>query len=279
MVDFVAVWLLQQAAAACTAFEGIFTSVSVREDAFKYDVGVRHAGAEGSRYAFAEAKATPRVDVAETPVFGTEFEHEGKSVKEPSVPEVFPVFVRSLLGPHLVFLVSDCTPVSSLVLDVVARTGVPEHLVGLVVEGKVVAEELTLSGCGVRKDMTLCMTARLRGGSNPTQQRGAPLGGAGQWFCVACQLGGCYAIRTRCFRCGLSRQESERAMGSSAPTSWPLPPGPVQNRRQPRIVPPREMSYPARPQALPLFGFRGTRGTSSPIPIPHRLNFHSWWNC
>ena len=202
-------------------------------------------GAEGSRYVFAKAKATPRVDVAETPVFGTEYEHEGKSVKEPSVPEVFPVFVRSLLGPHLVFLVSDCTPVSSLVLDVLARTGVPEHLFGLVVEGKVVAEELILSECGVRNDMTLCMTARLRGGSNPTQQRGAPLGGAGQWFCVACQLGGCYAIRTRCFWCGLSRQESERATGSSAPSSWPLPPGPVQNRRQPRIVPPREVSYPA----------------------------------
>ena len=58
-------------------------------------------GAEGSRYAFAKAKATLRVDVAETPVFGTDYELEGKSVKEPSVPEVFPVFVRSLLGPHL----------------------------------------------------------------------------------------------------------------------------------------------------------------------------------
>ena len=44
----------------------------------------------GSRHAFAEAEATPRVDVAETPVFSTEYEHDGKSVKEPSVPEGLP---------------------------------------------------------------------------------------------------------------------------------------------------------------------------------------------
>ena len=55
-------------------------------------------------FAFAEAKASPRVDVDETPRFVTEVEHEGKSVKEPSVPEVFSVFVGSLLGPHLVWL-------------------------------------------------------------------------------------------------------------------------------------------------------------------------------
>ena len=106
--------------------------------------------------------------------------------KEPSVPEVFPVFVRSLLGPHLVFLVSDCTPVSSLVLDVVARTGVPEHLFGLVVERKVVAEELTLSECGVRKDMTLCMTARLRRGGLILPSRG----GGSAWWCGAVVLRG-----------------------------------------------------------------------------------------
>ena len=38
------------------------------------------------------------MDVDETSRFVTEAEHEGESVKEPSVPEVFPVFVRSLLG-------------------------------------------------------------------------------------------------------------------------------------------------------------------------------------
>ena len=63
--------------------------------------------------------------------------------------------------------------------------------------------ELNMKDCGVSKDMTLCMTARLRGGANPPSQRGTTSGSAGQLFCVACQLGGCYAIRPRCFRCGL----------------------------------------------------------------------------
>ena len=136
--------ILSAAAAFPGAIQGLLTLVFrqfVLDGVFIFtDMGLgtttlRHDH-KGSRYAFAEAKATPRVDVAETPVVATEYEHEGKSVKEPSVPDVFPVFVRSLLGPHLVFLVSDCTPVSSLVSDIVARTGVPEHLFGLVLEGK-----------------------------------------------------------------------------------------------------------------------------------------------
>ena len=101
--------------------------------------------------------------------------------------------------------------------------------------------------------MTLGVTARLRGGATPAQQREMALGGAGQWFWVACQLGECNAIRTRCYRCGLSRQKIEQAMGGSAPSSWPLSPGPVQNKRQPRNVPPRETHYPARPPAGPNF--------------------------
>ena len=120
------------------------------------------------------------------------------------------------------------------------------------------------------------------GVSNPTQQRGGSA-----WWCgavvlrglSACQLGGCYAIRTRCFRCGLSRQESERAMGGSAPSSWPLPPGLVQNRRQPRIVPPREVSYPARPQAgtnfqtAPTFRLPRNKGNKQPNSNPAPVQF------
>ena len=67
-------------------------------------------------------------------------------MKEPSVPDFFPIFVWSLLGPHLVFHVSGRTPVSSLVSDVTARTGVPGHLLSFVVEGKVVAEERVWAG-------------------------------------------------------------------------------------------------------------------------------------
>ena len=62
-------------------------------------------------------------------------------------------------------------------------------------------------------------------------------------------------------------------MGGSAPSSWPLPPGPVQNKRQPRIVPPREVSYPARPQVKPHFQtaptFRLPRNKGNKQPNPN----------
>ena len=95
------------------------------------------AAARGCHNALAsEAKASPRVDVGDTTASFREDEHEGKNGKGPSVSDLFPVFVRSLLGPHLVFHVSGCTPVSSLVSDVTARTGVPAHLFTFVVEGR-----------------------------------------------------------------------------------------------------------------------------------------------
>ena len=183
---------------------------------------------------------------------------------------------------HLVFHVSGCTPVSSLVLEVTSRTGVPGHLFSFVVEGKVVAGELTMNECGVSRDMTLCMVARLREGANPPSQRGTASGGAGRWFCVACQFGGCYAIRTRCF--DYLGRRSEQAMSGLAPGSWPLPPGPVHNRRQPRHVPPRETHCPVvQPldQTLPLlqhFVLREMKGTSSPI-LEHRFRSSSWLIC
>ena len=176
----------QQAAAAFSAFEGAGTFVGVPAELCSFGTTTLSPRKGCHKALTSEAQASPQVDVGDTP--DSEIEHEGKSVKEPCFLEVFPVFVRSLLG---------CTPVSSLVSEVTARTGVPGHLFSFVVEGKVVAGEHTLNECGVSRDMTLCMVARLRGGANPPSQRGTASGGAGQWFCVACQLGGCYAVRTR----------------------------------------------------------------------------------
>ena len=93
----------------------------------------------GSRFAFAEAKASPGVDVDETPRFVTEVEHEGKSVKEPSFPSVCPE------SPRL----------SRLWLHSCLFAGVGSHGALLGFLGtctaslwKVVAEELTLGECG-----------------------------------------------------------------------------------------------------------------------------------
>ena len=77
---------------------GFFTKVIGSPQ--RVDVVQQQAAAtRGCHKAFtSETQASPRVDVGDTPVSGTEIEHEGKSVKEPSVPEVLSVFVGSLLG-------------------------------------------------------------------------------------------------------------------------------------------------------------------------------------
>ena len=123
MAYFVAVWLSQQAAAACTAFEGIFTSVGVGEDAFKYDHLVTTTPSPLDYIAALStqcASATPRVDVdaamsgpqkslwlENTKSHGGREEEEGKeSSKEKKDPGCIPVFVRSLTGRTLKLLIS-----------------------------------------------------------------------------------------------------------------------------------------------------------------------------
>ena len=180
----------------------------------------------------------------DTPESLREDEHEGKNVKVQCDPDLIPVVVRSPVGPHLVFHVSRCTPVSSLMSDVIARAGVPEGF--------------ALGACGVAKDTTLCMTARCVVClllSN-FQQRGAALGGAGQWFCVACQLGDCYAIKSHARLC------SELF--------------PVPNKRQARVVP-LDPLVPAFRQ-LPTIELSGWKGIEYPIQVG-RLRSRSWCNC
>ena len=61
-------------------------------------------------------------------------------------------------------------------------------------------------------------------------------------------------------------------MSGSAPSSWPLPPGLVYNRRQLRNVPPGETHHPARPPAGPNFStaptFRTPRNKGNKQPNP-----------
>ena len=61
-------------------------------------------------------------------------------------------------------------------------------------------------------------------------------------------------------------------MSGSALGSWPLPPGLVHNRRQPRHVPPRETHHPARPLSGPNFStaptFRTPRNKGNKQPNP-----------
>ena len=69
---------------------------------------------------------------------------------------------------------------------------------------------------GIGRDASLTMRGRLLGGAN----KGASFPQYHEWYCVRCQRGGCWATKFSCFRCGLSRLESEAAMGGfPEPTS------------------------------------------------------------
>ena len=93
--------------------------------------------------------------------------------------------------------------------------------------------------------MTLYTCGRLRAGTQATFPSHM------DWFCVACNRGGCWASRPRCFRCGLSRAESEQAMHGS--TSIGHGRG-IRNgfvQPAPRHVHPRETQFPGRSGAGP----------------------------
>ena len=95
-------------AAAVASVDGVNTDVSEFVDLASVSwpclVAATPCQREGSRIAFAQAKATPRVDVAETP----------KETMELEMPECrFPVFVRTFSGTRTLhtLLVSQSTAV------------------------------------------------------------------------------------------------------------------------------------------------------------------------
>ena len=90
------------AAAAYIAFDAVFTLVGNGKVVFKFFVGVR----QGSRFAFEQAKATPRVDVAETPQASPFLEAQGKMVIQsgPSLVSSRSLLVRALTGQTVVLL-------------------------------------------------------------------------------------------------------------------------------------------------------------------------------
>ena len=97
--------MLQQAAAAFSAFEDACTLVGVPAEFCGFGTATLSPRRRCHKALTSEAQTSPRVDVGDTP--DSEIEHEGKSVKEPCSPEVFPVFVRSP-STSLVALLSPC---------------------------------------------------------------------------------------------------------------------------------------------------------------------------
>ena len=86
---------------------------------------------------------------------------------------------------------------SSLEHDVSSITGVPVDKFYLVVNGKMLNPDLTLSQAGIDWDVSVRMCFRLKGGV----RHEVP----GSWTCMVCNMGGCWPVRQNCFRCGAAR--------------------------------------------------------------------------
>ena len=152
-----------------------------------------------SRIAFAQAEATPRVDVAETPKVEMELEK----------PECrFPVFLPTFSGTRTLYASSSML-ISDFILLVSQSTAVPETSFYLTFQGTLLHGGHTIGEVGIGRDASLAMRERLLGGAT----KGTSFPQYHVWYCVRCQRGGCWATKFSCFRCGLSRLESEAATG------------------------------------------------------------------
>ena len=100
---------------------------------------------------FAQAEATPRVDVAETPKVEMELEK----------PECrFPVFVRTFSGTRTLYASSSML-VSDFILLVSQSTAVPETSFYLTFQGTLLHGGHTIGEVGIGRDASLAMRGRL----------------------------------------------------------------------------------------------------------------------
>ena len=174
-----------------------------------------------SRFASVQVEASPRVDVDEAPQaeaaselllassghVWTEFrglpgpgqnfqrvEEEGRrgGGKSEKLDSFF-VFVVSLEGSSVQVRVEGSDSYESLAAKVAAKVNIPECHWYLTFSGKDWRHVL-LPTSVLHRDCTIRMCSRLLGGA-PLQPT------PGEWFCPACNRGGCWASRRTCFRC------------------------------------------------------------------------------
>ena len=208
------------AAAAFGAFCGTFTLVNLRivlvgdflfAFAGLFPVTQQQAAAAGGHYA-SEAKATPRVDVGDTPKASRKKVPKHQSSKSLS---------RTWLERRWLCGVSiGMDEVSLVISQVELLTGVPCSLFYLVgASGRRLREDVTLEQSGIGPDSSLFMTARLVGGS--MRQR-APLV-PGSWTCNNCNMGGCWPSKNVCFRClapHTGKGDATFGQGAASATIW-----------------------------------------------------------
>ena len=172
----------------------------------------------------------------------------------------FQILVKGLNGRHIALPVFGSMTVLELAALVHCHSLVLVEACYLVKEGKRMGDHNTLAKEGVLPGDTVHVCGRLRAGAQATFPSHM------DWFCVVCKRGGWWASRPRCFRCGLSRAESEQAMrgSTSIGNGRGMRNGFVQPA--PCHVPPRETQFPAGLGQAPLF---------HPVPLgglPNRRN-------
>ena len=187
-----------------------------------------------------QAKATARVDVPETPTlddFGMEHDEQKSTV--------FPVLLRTFTGKHLVLSCSSDMSFVELISLIEHKSGIPSSKFLLIKDGKLLGGSASLSVIGIVRDDVLCMSARLLGGSKFP----------GEWHCAGCNRGGCWHTKQWCFRCGLSRAESEAMLGGRVPVlSFSKGSGKGKGwGKGAATSPPREQNYPGRTTVGPQF--------------------------
>ena len=174
---------------------------------------------EGSRFAFAKAKASPRMDVDETPHSAAADVQQKGSIFIRN-PESFQVFVRIVGSGTRVLWVTSCMTLSDLCgvagLDYVEKGWDVKATVG----ARMLGWNQPVHSCEVVAGSRVEIHGRMVGFSRPTYFY--------ERTCSRCRLPGCWATKRSCFRCGLSRADSDRMASTQEP---------------PRVVPPCEQSF------------------------------------
>ena len=84
----------------------------------------------------------------------------------------------------------------------------------LTLNGRRVSESDSDTEIELLSGQVIHMSGRLHGGASQAPHR-LPNGALQtEWFCAACNHGGCWPTKPRCFRCKLSRVESEGMLGA-----------------------------------------------------------------
>ena len=205
-------------AAAAAAFDGVFPRLFPDEDTSTLQDSCSAAkGLATTTLSHTGGTDRPPVKIQVCSAYSdwTEPTHAGVSEVQ--------VFARSLTGRLLVFRAPEKVMYCELVSTLVHMTETPAQLFYLTVDGRYLSGDTHTPVC-LLPGQTVWMHGRVKGGASPMGPNFVT-----EWYCAACQHGGCWPTKPRCFRCNLPRTESDKMRG--APASQPTGASPPKGRK------------------------------------------------